>query len=109
MFKHYYKDTLIRTSKTHQYSFALLNKFTLVPYTCSSTMKGIEKAQREIAQRLNIYKAVKAGTYVKKDRWSYSAKEIEANCVRYYGSLDQAIAEQQAYVDRFIVVRLEVR
>lgn len=106
--KFYYKGHLIRTSKTHNYKYAVIDKETFKAYRCSKDMKGIQSALHEIRRRLDILLSVQNGTYIQKPR-CYSAKEIENNQIKYYGSLQNAIDEQKEYVNSFIVVELETK
>lgn len=107
--KFYYNGKLVRTSKTHEYKFALLNTETGKAYACSKDMKGMDRAMSEVSRTYNLYLSVKNGTYRRKDRWCYTAEQIEANCIKYFGSLDNAIAEHKAQIDKYKVVELEAR
>lgn len=107
--KFYYNGNLVRTSKTHEYKFALLNTETGKAYACSKDMKGMDRAMSEVSRTYNLYLSVKNGTYRRKDRWCYTAKQIEDNCIEYYGSLDKAIEEQRQRVAKYKVVELEAR
>lgn len=107
--KFYYNGKLIRTSKTHEYKYALVNKNSLQAYRCSKDMKGIEAAKSEIARDLNLLLSVKNGTYKRKDRWSSTAKEIEEQFIKWYGSMENAIDHNRKYCEQFMVVELEAR
>ena len=111
--KFYYNGALVRTSKTHIYKFAIIRKSDLdttaskiTPYACSRDMKGIESNLAYLSRGLRIYKAVKAGTYVKKKPYEYTSKELETLAIENYGSLDAAIEKKQQDFDQWAVVEL---
>lgn len=107
--KFYYNGQLVRTSKTHEYKYALLNTNTGKAYACSKDMKGIDKAIAEASRTLNLYKSVKNGTYRRKDRWSRTAEQLEQGAIEYWGSLDNCIAEFEKDFAKYKVVELEAR
>lgn len=106
--KFYYQGHLIRTSKTHNYKYALINKETFYAYRCSKDLKGIQSAIYEIRRRLDLLLSIQNGTFIQKPRCC-SAKEIENAQIKYYGSLQNAIDEEKDYVNSFIVVELEAK
>ena len=81
--RYYYNGQLIRTSKTHQYSFACISISEDGKYICkgcSSTKAGAEKVKNEVLARFEkgIYsaeasieaiKAGKKGYYNRKHEW----------------------------------------
>ena len=107
--KFYYNGQLVRTSKTHEYKFAVINTKTMKAWGCSKDLKGIEAQWSQLCRTLNLYKSVKNGTYRQKDRWHNTAKQIEANCIKYYGSLDEAIKLEEDRIADFKIVELEAR
>lgn len=107
--KFYYNGNLVRTSKTHEYKFALLNTETGKAYACSKDMKGMDRALSEVSQTYNLYLSVKNGTYRRKDRWARTAEQLEAGAVKYWGSLDNALTELKQDVDKYKIVELEAR
>lgn len=64
--KFYYNGKLVRTSKTHEYKYALLNRADRT-LACSATRKGAEtaynRAYKDKACWLDIYTKVLNGTY----------------------------------------------
>ena len=107
--KFYYNGQLVRTSKTHEYKYAVINTETGKAYACSKDMKGIDKAMSEIRRPLNHYQSLKNGTYRRKDRWSYTLKQATEKAIEMYGSIENAIAECEANVARYKIVELEAR
>lgn len=106
--KFYYQGHLIRTSKTHNYKYAIIDKETFKAYRCSKDLKGIQSGLHEIRRNLDVLLSVQNGTYIQKPRCC-TAKEIENNKIKYYGSLQNAIDKEKEYVNSFIVVELEIK
>ena len=115
--KFYYKDKLVRTSKTHEYRYAIVkradiesNADKIKPFACSKDMQGIESNLSYLSKELRMYEEVKKGTYKPPTRRGfkyYTAKQIEANAIEWYGSLDEAIQEQKEFFEQWVVVELE--
>ena len=115
--KFYYNGKLVRTSKTHEYKYAIVKRADIEsdaerikPFACSKDMKGVESNLAYLSKTLRRYQSVKDGTY-KRTRINgiptYTAKEVEQSCIKWYGSLDAAIeAERKAY-EQWVVVELE--
>lgn len=115
--KFYYKDKLVRTSKTHEYRYAIVKRADIEsdankikPFVCSKDMEGIESNLVPLIKELRMYEEVKKGTYKPPTRrgWTYyTAKQIEANAIERYGSLDAAIQKQKEFFEQWVVVELE--
>ena len=73
--KFYYEGKLIRTSKNHHYTNALINTDTGKCITCSSTMEGCERElNRIINEKLNnIENAKKAILAIENGKKTYMA------------------------------------
>lgn len=107
--KFYYQNHLIRTSKTHNYKYAVINKKTFKAYRCSQNMKGIQAALKEIGKNYERLVSVQNGSYVQKSKNCFTAEEIEKEQIKYYGSLQNAIDSEKNYINSFVVVELEER
>lgn len=115
--KFYYNGKLIRTSKTHEYKYAIIRKDDIkrnapkiTPFACSKDMKGIESNLSYLSKDLRLYKSVKNGTYKPRRKYgcpAKTAKEIEQFCIKWYGSLDAAIEAEQRNFDQWTVIELE--
>lgn len=115
--KFYYGDKLIRTSKNHVYTHAVLSPEGKT-FTCSSSREGAEKTLRskiswwrEGAQNLqNAIKAIKAGrtTYtVKEGRNTYTARVT--GTLECYQKQIQVIEGIIAGYRSYQIVELEAR
>ena len=107
--KFYYNGQLVRTSKTHQYKYALINTETGKCYACGADRKNPEAELRYRSANLVTYRAVRDGQYRQKDKYHCTAEQIRKNAEKYYGSLENAIAEQEEYVANLKIVELEAR
>lgn len=112
--KFYYKGKLIRTSKTHHYTHAIIynrEDGTFACHGCSATEQGAEKLYRALPNVHNygIWLSVQNGTYKKKDKWSNSIEKMRENAVKYYGSVDEAVEAHRKVVARYEIVEIEER
>lgn len=107
--KFYYNGKLVRTSKTHEYKYALINTETEKARACSKDLKGVHAELAYLRKGLDVYLAVQNGTYRQKDRGCYTAKQIEENAIRWYGSLQAAIDNEKAFLAKYKIVELEAR
>ena len=96
--KFYYNGQLVRTSKNHEYKYALINTQTGKCYACWKDRKNPEAELQYRSRNLLVYKAVKNGTYRQKDKYHCTAEQIRKDAEKYYGSLDNAIAEIDEYI-----------
>lgn len=118
--KFYYNNKLVRTSKTHEYKYALIWEGTGNLVMCSATREGCEK---EIKSRIghcreaienyeNIIKAINNGSkkfLAKAGRKSFyidiPVDSVE-KCKEYIGHEREKI---EAYIRKMKIVELEVR
>lgn len=107
--KFYYNGKLVRTSKTHEYKYALINIETGHCYACGADRRNPENELNYRSGNLRVYKAVKNGQYRQKDKCHCTADEIRKNAEKYYGSLENAIAECEKYISKLQIVELEPR
>lgn len=112
--KYYYKGKLVRTSKTHHYTHAIIRHeengvFTCVG--CSSSEQGAEKLMRDswVFKNYRTWLSVQDGSYRPKDRWSFSIDKMKANAVKEYGSVDDAVECYKATVSKYEIVEIEER
>lgn len=109
--KFYYKGQLIRTSKNHHYTHAIIivedNEFKCV--ACSSSRELAEKAFENLAVYKNyrIMLSVKNGTYKKKDRWSKSIEELRSEAINEYGSVDEELNYWENAIGKYEIVEIE--
>lgn len=109
--KFYYNGQLIRTSKNHHYTHAVV-KVTekgVICYGCSSTEKGAEKLRDGLVQVHNykVWVSVKNGTYRPKDRWSSTMQRMQEKAVETYGSVDEAVNHWKEIITGIEVVEIE--
>lgn len=119
--KYYYNNTLIRTSKTHKYTHAVINEVDgkVICYGCSSSKAGAEKIknteisyyQRRIANGQNALKALdagKSGYYYKDGRHTEFIKFEEHDREFYERYLDEAEQAVERY-NKWQIVEIEER
>ena len=109
--RYYYNGQLIRTSKTHHYTHAVIirKEDKVICYGCSSSEKGAEKLMNDlqIFRSYRTWCSVMNGTYKKKDRWSRSIEEMREVAVKEYGSLEKAVESYKEQVQKFEIVEIE--
>ena len=109
--KFYYKGQLIRTSKSHHYTHAIIivedNKFKCV--SCSSSRELAEKALDNLGAYKNyrVWLSVKDGTYKPKDRWSYNIEKMRSEAINRYGSVDEALNYWKNAIGKYEIVEIE--
>lgn len=118
--KFYYNDTLIRTSKTHQYTHALINSKGAA-VTCSATKEGCEQfrqryiseQQQAIANFMNAIKALNVGSkgyFVKWGRQEHFRKfEADDTVTHYNEQIENANKQIEYYRTNWKIVELEER
>ncbi len=109
--KFYYEGKLMRTSKTHEYKFALLNGAGTC-LSCSGTRDGIERErQRRVSESrgwLEIYEGTLAGTWKPKTRGGWKMSDIR-RMYKTDDDLREIIGKTRAYIDGLKIVPLEMR
>lgn len=115
--KFYYNGKLVRTSKEHIYKYAIVKRADIEsdaakikPFACSKDLKGIDSNLAYLSKELRVYEAVKKGTYQRRKINGFltqTAKQIEADAIEYYGSLDAAIENRRQWVAQWVVVELD--
>ena len=120
--KFYYNDKLIRTSKTHHYTHAIINIANNNScYMCSATKEGCEREKRRLINHeysnieydkaaIKALEAGKSGIWSKISGRSYFHKFDESDTIEYYTNW---IASHEAMIDHYrnhlIIVEIEER
>ena len=107
--KFYYNGKLIRTSKTHEYKYAVLHGDKCLG--CSATREGALKTAYALAnakKSLALYESVLNGTYIRKSRNHYTAEQIIRNAGGVEG-IKREIEGYKAYISECVLVELEAR
>lgn len=114
--KFFYNGKLVRTSRTHNYRYAIIMKedaesdaAKIKPFACSKDMTGIDSNLAYLSKDLRMWEAVKNGTYVKKNSHYFSREQLIAQANEWYGSVDAAIQKQKELFSQWIVVKLEAQ
>ena len=110
--KFYYKGHLMRTSKNHHYTHAVIRHNedgTITCMGCSSSKQGAEKMMQGLwtFKNYRMWKSVQDGTYRPKDRWAYSLEKMRNNVPKEYGSVDGAVEYYRDIVSRHEIVEVE--
>ena len=110
--KFYYNGQLMRTSKTHHYTHAIIrhnDDESITCMGCSSSKQGAEKLMNGlwVFKNYRMWKSVQDGTYKPKDRWSYSLAKMRSQAPEQYGSVDGAVKHYQDIISRFEIVEVE--
>lgn len=119
--KFYYNNKLIRTSKSHNYTHAVINQTTgnclgcrtsysacesLINSEVNAYYQGIENGHKAI----EALEAGKAGYYAKEGRKSWYIKFEEGRTVQFYRELIQGNRKALKNIsDNWIIVELECR
>ena len=108
--KFYYNGQLLRTSKNHHYTHAVIARTDegIFCHGCSSSEQGAEKLMNGLYQfrRYRTAVAVLNGTYRQKDRWSYSINKMRDEYTKMYGSVEKAVEHHKAIISVFEIVEL---
>lgn len=110
--KYFYKGQLVRTSKNHHYTHAIIRHNEDGTFTCmgcSSSKAGAEKMMNQLSvfQDLKVIKSVQDGTYKKKNSYSNSAEYIKAESIKYYGSIENEIKFYESIIASLEIVEVE--
>ena len=109
--KFYYQGQLIRTSKTHHYTHAVIKRTEngWIPYGCSSSYKGAEKMMMNSIpfKSYRLWVSVQNGSYRPKDRWAYSLEQMRKKAVENYGSVENAVNSAREKIEGFEIVEVE--
>ena len=109
--KFYYEGQLIRTSKTHHYTHAVIKRTEdgWITYGCSSSYKGAENMMRNSIpfQRYRKWISVQDGTYKPKDRWAYNLDQMKKKAIEQYGSIEDAVKNAKEGIEGFEIVEIE--
>lgn len=109
--KFYFEGKLIRTSKTHHYTHAVIkrteNDFIL--YGCSSSYKLAEKMMMDSIpyKRYRKWMAVQDGSYKPRDKWAYSLEKMRKKAVEQFGSVENAVKSSRDGIEGFEIVEIE--
>ena len=120
--KYYYNDVLVRTSKNHKYTHAVIKRVDgkIICMGCSSSKDGAEKIkrreasyyERQIANCEEAIKALKAGRsgYSSKDgRRSYYIKFEKDRTVEFYEECMKNARSSLDYINSWEIVEVEER
>lgn len=110
--KFYYKGQLMRTSKNHHYTHAVIRHNedgTITCMGCSSSEQGAEKIMQGLGAFINykIWQSVQNGTYKPKDRWSYSLERMRKEVPKEYESIDAVVEHYRHIISKYEIVKVE--
>lgn len=107
--KFYYNGKLVRTSKSHEYRYAVMHGDKCIG--CSATRDGALKTAYALVsakKNLAVCESVLNGTYVRKSRNHYTAEQIIKNSGGIDG-IKREIEGYKAYISECVLVELEAR
>lgn len=109
--KFYYNGQLMRTSKTHNYTHAVIahhDDGTISCIACSASRELAEKALHNLWQCKNyrMWASVQDGTYKPKDRWASGIEKLRKDATNIYGSVEAAIEHWKSIIVRYEIVEV---
>lgn len=109
--KFYFDGQLIRTSKTHHYTHAVIKRTEndWVLYGCSSSFEGAEKMMMNSIpfKRYRMWASVQDGSYRPKDRYAYNIEQMRKKADEQYGSIENAVKSSKDGIEGFEIVEIE--
>lgn len=109
--KFYYEGTLLRTSKTHHYTHAIIKR-TNDGIKCIGCSSSLEKAKKLMEnhptyQDYKLALSVQNGTYKKRNSYSNSIEYLKERAIENYGSIDAWVNRYETIINSWEIVEIK--